>query len=111
MPGQRAQAGSDAGPHASRRRNEGQIHQFWVSLPPQHRAGVGVQADISRPTAGDPHVSLPTLALEKRGCDRCCSGVELRALLSVIEVNVFMDRAARSTSQAHDHDQYSEESL
>ena len=54
----------------------------------------------------DPHVSLPTLAVEKRGCGRRCSGEEPQALLSVIEVNVFVDQATRSTSQIHDRDNY-----
>ena len=58
-----------------------------------------------------PHVSLPTLALEKRGYDRCCSGEEPRALLSVIEVNVFVDRATRFTIQTRDHDKYSEKGI
>ena len=35
---------------------------------------------------------------------------ELCALLSVIEVTVFVDRATRSTSQLHDHHKYPENS-
>src|SRR5215475_12137561 len=54
----------------------------------------------------DPHVSLRTLAVEKRGCDRRCSGEERQALLSVIEVNVFVDQVTRSTSQILDPDNY-----
>jgi len=42
------------------------------------------------------------------GCDRCCSREGPRTLLFVIEVNVFVDRATRSTSQTHDHDKPSE---
>ena len=75
-----------------------------TKAPPAAQSG----GYFSPSSTGDPHVSLPTLALEKRGCDRCCSGEEPRTLLSVIEVNVFVDRATRSTSQTHDHDKPSE---
>jgi len=49
----------------------------------------------------DPHVSLPTLALERADVAGVAPERSLGALLSVIEVNVL----------THDHDKYSEKSL
>ena len=80
--------------------------------PDPHRHPPDQTRALSRPDRrislalqpGDPLITLPTLALGKHGCDRCCSGEGPRILLSVIEINVFVDRVTGSTSQIRDHD-------